>query len=71
MTRVLIVRAHPLTGESSKSMKVTDTFLKSYREANPDHEIEDINLYKIEPPHIDSDLLIAWNTLAQQGSFSS
>lgn len=71
MTRVLIVRAHPLTGETSKSMKVTDVFVNSYKESNPDHIIEDINLYKIQPPHIDSDLLLSWNALGKKAPFSS
>lgn len=65
MAKVLIVRAHPLNEEVSRSMKVTDAFVAAYREAHPEDEIEDINLYHINVPEIDSDLLNAWGALSK------
>lgn len=50
-------------------MKVTNAFLKSYREHHPDDEIEEIHLYDITIPEIDRDLLEAWNKLNQKVPF--
>lgn len=69
MTKVLIVRAHPLTGEVSRSMKVTDAFVESYKKKNPDHIIEDTNLYDMAVPEIDRNLLDAWAALGSGTPF--
>lgn len=71
MVNVLIVRAHPLNQEVSRSMKVTDAFLNAYKEMHPDHKIKDINLYHVNVPEIDRDLLNAWNDLNQGKPFDS
>lgn len=63
MANILIVRAHPLTEEVSRSMRVTDAFLEAYRVAQPSDYIEDINLYNMNVPEIDRDLLSAWSLL--------
>lgn len=52
MVNVLIVRAHPLNQEVSRSMKVTDAFLNAYKEMHPDHKIKDINLYHVNVPEM-------------------
>jgi FMN-dependent NADH-azoreductase len=69
MSKVLVVKAHPFSEEYSRTMKVTNVFLKSYREHHPDDEIEEINLYDITIPEIDRDLLEAWNKLKQKVPF--
>ncbi len=69
MTKLLVVRAHPLTGRKSRSMQVTDAFLTSYRLSNPTHVIEDINVYNQYIPEIDKDLLEAWSILQNGGRF--
>lgn len=71
MAKVLIVRAHPLNNASSRSMKVTDAFLEAYREYHPGDQIEDINLYDINVPEIDGDLLNAWADLQAGKPFYS
>lgn len=63
MTSLLIVRAHPLNEESSRSMQVTDAFLKSYKQHHPQDKINDINLYEQAIPEIDRHLLNAWEEL--------
>lgn len=71
MAKVLIVRAHPLTSETSRSMKVTDAFVERYKEHNPEDYVEDINLYNMNVPDIDADLLNAWDELAAGKPFYS
>ena len=63
MTHLLVVRAHPLDSEHSRSMQVTDAFVKSYTESHPEDTIEDINLYDLAVPDIDRNLLQAWSEL--------
>lgn len=71
MAKVLIVRAHPLNNTTSRSMQVTDAFVEAYREYHPEDHIEDINLYEINVPEIDGDLLNAWAHLQAGKPFYS
>lgn len=71
MANVLIVRAHPFTGDTSRSMKVTDAFVKSYQQEHPQDYVEDINLYDMTLPDIDRDLLSAWGALQKGAPFYS
>ncbi|GFR38307.1 FMN-dependent NADH-azoreductase [Insulibacter thermoxylanivorax] len=70
MAKLLVIRAHPTVyNRESRSMKVTDAFVQAYRESHPEDQIEDVNIYDIEVPEIDSDLLNAWDDLAQGKRF--
>lgn len=69
MTHLLVVRAHPLDSELSRSMQVTDAFVKSYTESHPEDTIEDINLYDLAVPDIDRNLLQAWSELGKGTAF--
>lgn len=71
MAKVLIVRAHPLNQNVSRSMQVTDAFVESYKETHPHDHVEDINLYNMNVPEIDSDLLNAWDDLRKGKPFYS
>jgi len=64
MAKLLVVRAHPLTSEVSNSMKLTDEFVRVYRDANPDDDVIDFNLYSVAIPEIDLDLLSGWKQLS-------
>jgi FMN-dependent NADH-azoreductase len=63
MAKLLVVRAHPLTAESSRSMQLTDEFVRVYRQTHPDDDVLDLNLYARAVPEIDLDLLSAWTKL--------
>lgn len=65
MSKVLIVRAHPLNQRASRSMAVTDAFVQAYREHHPDDYVEDINLFNMNVPEIDRDMLDAWDELGK------
>lgn len=69
MTKLLVVRAHPLDSEVSRSMQVTDAFVKSYTESHPADTVEDINLYDLAVPDIDRNLLQAWSALGNGTAF--
>ncbi len=71
MAKVLIVRAHPLNNGESRSMKVTDAFVEAYKKHHPEDELEDINLYNMNVPEIDGDLLNAWADLSAGKPFYS
>lgn len=65
MSKLLVVRAHPLNNRESRSMKVTDAFVQSYKQHHPEDQVEDINVYELQVPEIDSDLLNAWDDLSK------
>ncbi|WP_035051909.1 NAD(P)H-dependent oxidoreductase [Carnobacterium pleistocenium] len=70
MTNLLVIRAHPLDSKVSRSMQVTDAFVKSYIENHPKDSVEDINLYDLAVPDIDRDLLQAWSELSNGTIFT-
>lgn len=65
MSKLLVIRAHPLTSEASKSMRLGDEFLAAYTAAHPDDDIIDQNLYNVAIPEIDLDLFSAWGKLRE------
>lgn len=69
MTKLLVVRAHPLQAPVSRSMRVTDAFVAAYRRAHPDDLVEDLRLYEVAVPEIDLDLLDGWARLREGEHF--
>lgn len=66
MEKILIVRAHPLTGKSaSNSMRLADAFVETYRQTNPKDHITELALYDVAIPEIDLDLLNGWKQLGE------
>lgn len=64
MERVLVINAHPLvTSDHSLSLQVLNRFISKYRELNPDHELQQIDLYCEEVPAITADMLNGWAKL--------
>lgn len=58
MTKLLYVRASP-RGEASKSIQIANAYLATYREANPEAEIETIDLWDAGLPEYDGDSVAA------------
>jgi len=57
--KVLYVKGSPATG-GSKSQKVADAFIEAYKLANPTDEIIEKDLFEIDIPYIDTDILSGW-----------
>lgn len=70
MAKLLVVRAHPLTSEFSRSMQLTDEFVRVYAETHPGDDVLDLNLYHRAVPEIGLDLLSAWKKLGSGVPFA-
>ncbi|KRF67627.1 FMN-dependent NADH-azoreductase [Bacillus sp. Soil768D1] len=69
MTKVLYITAHPNDETQSYSMAVGKTFIETYKEVNPSHEIVNIDLYKENIPEIDVDVFSGWGKLQSGKGF--
>jgi FMN-dependent NADH-azoreductase len=63
LTKVLYITAHPLDDTQSYSLAAGKAFIETYKEANPDHEVIHLDLYKEYIPQIDADVLNGWGKL--------
>src|ERR1019366_3144760 len=70
MAKLLVVRAHPLTSEFSRSMQLADEFVRVYSQTHPDDDVLDLNLYNRAVPEIDLDLLSAWKKIGSGTPFA-
>lgn len=70
MERVLVIRAHPLESNQSRSMTMTDAFVEKYQELHPDAQIVQTRLYETAIPEIDLDMLTGWKELQGGEHFS-
>ncbi|NRF92649.1 FMN-dependent NADH-azoreductase [Paenibacillus frigoriresistens] len=70
MATVLHITAHPHDHQTSFSMAVGKAFIDTYREANPNDEVIQLDLYSIQVPHIDADVFSGWGKLRGGQQFS-
>lgn len=68
MATVLYVTAHPFQ-DDSHSLRVGRHFIETYQEANPGDEVIHLDLYRMDLPQIDADLLRRWGQPASGSSF--
>lgn len=71
MSNVLVIKAHPLTGEESSSMKLMEQFIQTYSEKHGQESVEVLDLYNSYIPEVDETLLTAWNSLKAGAEFTS
>ncbi|MBW7455038.1 FMN-dependent NADH-azoreductase [Paenibacillus sepulcri] len=69
MSTVLYVTAHPLDKSASHSLSVGHEFIQAYREANPNDEVIHLDLYKMDIPQLDAEVLRGWEQLKSGSSF--
>jgi FMN-dependent NADH-azoreductase len=69
MSTVLYVTAHPLDKSESHSLSVGHEFIQAYHEANPNDEVIHLDLYKIDIPQLDTEVLSGWGQLRSGSSF--
>lgn len=64
MSNVLVIKAHPMSNESSRSIRILKAFLTAYKEKQPDDQVTVLDLYDQDAvPEIDGDILTAWQKL--------
>ncbi|NBD23061.1 FMN-dependent NADH-azoreductase [Paenibacillus glycinis] len=68
MATLLYITAHPFQHDTY-SLSVGEQFLKSYREAHPNDEVIHLDLYRMDLPQIDADLLRRWGQPPSGASF--
>jgi FMN-dependent NADH-azoreductase len=71
MAKLLYITANPKPVEASFGLKVGQAFLEAYREENPKDEIVELNLFQMNIPEIDGDVLSGWDKLRQGTPFES
>lgn len=71
MSKVLYITANPKPTSQSYGLSVGQAFLEAYRHEAPDHEIINLDLYKMNIPHIDADVLNGWGKLQKGMEFES
>ncbi len=70
MSNLLVIKAHPLSKNESRSIQALTSFITSYKEIHPTDTIEFVDLYEENIPEIDKDILSAWSSLRNGNSFS-
>lgn len=65
MANVLVIKAHPLTKDGSRTLTVLDAFLSSYEESHPHDTVEVLDVYEDDVPEIDKDILTGWASLKE------
>ena len=68
MAKVLVVIARPKS-DKSRTLKVLNAFLAEYVKTHPDDEIDKLDLYQVDFPEIDGDVLSAWDELTSGARF--
>lgn len=71
MKKVLYVKCNMKDATSSRTISISDYFIKQYSETCPDTEITELDLFTGNIPGIDKDVFGAWGQLQQGGSFDS
>jgi FMN-dependent NADH-azoreductase len=71
MSKVLIVKAHPLATGASRSLKILERFVTTYQTAHPEDEIQWLDVYQDDMPEIDRPLMTAWQQLRSGADFST
>lgn len=69
MAQVLYITAHPHDETQSYSMEVGKVFIDTYKEANPNDEVINIDLYRENIPQIDVDIFSGWGKLQSGKGF--
>ncbi|GGD57151.1 FMN-dependent NADH-azoreductase [Paenibacillus nasutitermitis] len=57
MSQVLFVKANNRPSDQSVTVKLYESFLKSYKENNPEDIVTELNLFEADLPYYDNDML--------------
>lgn len=67
MEKLLYITANPKGLEKSKGLKIGEAFLASFQQERPDVEIKKLDLFSLDFPQMDADLVSARGKLAGYG----
>jgi FMN-dependent NADH-azoreductase len=70
MKKILVLNANSKNKEYSRTQKITDAFLNEYKSFNPDHKIEEVNLFDAELQDVDQDVMAGFGQLMGGASFT-
>ncbi|WP_297632342.1 FMN-dependent NADH-azoreductase [uncultured Clostridium sp.] len=70
MKKVLYVTANPKAENKSFGLQVGRKFIEEYKRLNPEDEVTEIEVYDVNVPLVDRDILSAWDKLANGSEFS-
>ncbi|MDR0920913.1 MAG: NAD(P)H-dependent oxidoreductase [Lactobacillales bacterium] len=71
MSKVLVVKGHPLTSEESFSVKGLDKFVEIYEANHPNDEVELLDVFHDNVPEIDADIASAFIELGKGTDFTA
>lgn len=71
MSNTLVIKGHPLTSETSFSLKALDQFLSTYKSENPSDTITVLDVFADNVPEIDVDIASAFNAIATGTEFGN
>lgn len=69
MSKLLYIKCNMKDDTSSRTIGISDYFLKKYAEKDPELEITEIDLFTGNIPGIDKDIFSAWGHLQKGNSF--
>ena len=71
MSNTLVIKGHPLTSETSFSLKALDQFLSTYKAENPSDTITVLDVFADNVPEIDVDIASAFNAMVTGTEFGN
>jgi FMN-dependent NADH-azoreductase len=71
MANILAIKGHPLTSETSFSLKGLNHFIDSYQANNPNDEMTIVDVFFDNIPEIDAEVASGFNALAAGTDFSA
>ncbi len=71
MKKVLFITANPKPQNTSFSLQAGRNFIEAYKRENPDHQVDELDLYKLDIPFIDEDVFSGWGKLSSGQEFNS
>lgn len=70
MTKLLVIKANPKPTEASYGLTVGQAFVDAYKEANPNAEVTELNLFDMYIPEVDGKMFAARGALANGAAFT-
>lgn len=63
--KLLYINSNPKLVEHSKGRQIGEKFLESFKQSHPEVEITTLNLYEMDIPELDIDVITGWDKLGK------